>query len=177
MTKSRESARSDSVTGANDDLPGPAGERLGYSPFPIVGIGASAGGLEAFKQLLSLLPADTGMAFVLIQHLAPNSESRLTELLAKATQLPVVEAADQMTVAPDHVYVIPGNTTLTLEHGLLRVAPRVENRPHLPIDVFFRSLAEDSQARAIGVISSTRPSTSTTSSGTRRRWTRSTGTC
>src|SRR5690242_10095186 len=82
-------------------------ERPGSSPFPIVGVGASAGGLEAFIQLLTPLPVDTGMAFVLVQHLAPTHESQLVDILARATRMPVVEAEEGMAVCPDHVYVIP----------------------------------------------------------------------
>ena len=82
-------------------------ERLGSRPFPIVGVGASAGGLEAFTQLLKHLPDDTGMAFVLVQHLDPRHESQLVGLLSRATRMPVSEAAEGMAVSPDHVYVIP----------------------------------------------------------------------
>ena len=81
-------------------------------PFPIVGIGASAGGLEAFTQLLKNLPTDTGMAFVLVQHLDPDHDSALTELLSRATTLPVHEVTNDLTVAANHVYVIPPNMTL-----------------------------------------------------------------
>src|SRR5215831_16072499 len=93
------------------ELPkGAVDERDGHSPFPIVGIGASAGGLEALSQLLSNLPTNTGMAFMLVQHLDPRHESRLPELLARATRMPVLEAAQGLEVRPDHVYVIPPNT-------------------------------------------------------------------
>src|SRR5437773_11733299 len=82
------------------------------APFPIVGIGASAGGLEAFTKLLQKLPGDTGMALVLIQHLDPKHESILTSLLARATSMPVQEVAHKMKVLPNHVYVIPRNTNM-----------------------------------------------------------------
>src|SRR5262245_16227041 len=81
--------------------------REGHSPFPIVGIGASAGGLEAFKALLTHLPPETGMAFVLVQHLDPHHESKLGDLLRAVTTMPVLETTHGMQVRPNHVYVIP----------------------------------------------------------------------
>src|SRR5664280_1088781 len=84
-----------------------SGERPKRAIFPVVGIGASAGGLEAFTRLLHDLPANTGLAFVLVQHLDPSHKSVLTELLARATSMPVIEASEGMTLAPDSVYVIP----------------------------------------------------------------------
>ena len=120
--------------------------------FPIVGIGASAGGLEAFTEFFKALPADTGMAFVLIQHLDPDHPSLLTTLLARITAMAVVEIRDGMCVEPNHVYVIPPNTSLTLAEGLLRLAPRSSRSPHLPVDHFFSSLAEEQQRLAIGII-------------------------
>ncbi len=121
--------------------------------FPIVGIGASAGGLEAFTQLLSALPLDTGLAFVLIQHLDPKRESLLTALLSHSTSLPIQEARDGARIEPNHIYVIPSNTNLAVLHGRLSLMPRTEARgQHLPIDYFFRSLAVDQGSRAIGVI-------------------------
>ncbi|MGE5894335.1 MAG: chemotaxis protein CheB [bacterium] len=121
--------------------------------FLIVGIGASAGGLEAFTKLLGHLPPDTGMAFVLVQHLAPVKDSILSELLSKKTSMPVREVEDGMTVEPNHVYVIPPNTALSIFHGKLRLQPRAEPPgQHLPVDSFFRSLAEDQGQHAVGVI-------------------------
>jgi len=121
--------------------------------FPVVGVGASAGGLEAFTQLLQRLPADTGMAFVLVQHLHPEYESALTEILSRATSMPVTEAVDNMPVEPDHVYVIPPNVYLAVLHGVLHLLPRVAiTGQNLPIDHFLRSLAEDQGSKAIGVI-------------------------
>jgi two-component system, chemotaxis family, CheB/CheR fusion protein len=131
----------------------PADEPGAESPFPIVGIGASAGGLEAFTQLLAHLPARTGMAFVLVQHLDPHHESRLTELLARATQMPVIEASQGLRVAPDHIYIIPPNATMALARGALQVTPRGEAPgPHLPVDHFLRALAHARQTQAIGVV-------------------------
>ena len=119
----------------------------------IVGVGASAGGLEALTELLRGLPADTGMAFVLVQHLEPKHESVLTTLLARATQMPVQEAREDMQVESDNVYVIPANADLSVLHGLLHIVGRkAPAGRHLPIDYFFNSLAESRGSRAIGVI-------------------------
>jgi len=121
------------------------------NPFPIVGIGASAGGLEAFGQLLSEIPPDTGMAFVLVQHLDPQHESLLGELIGPLTRMPVVTVSDGVHVEPDHVYVIPPNTTMELQDGVLGLVPR-EAGLHLPVDRFFCSLAKVQGSRAIGVV-------------------------
>jgi two-component system, chemotaxis family, CheB/CheR fusion protein len=121
--------------------------------FPIVGVGASAGGLEAFKQLLAAVPNKSGIAFVLVQHLPPKHESMLTELLSKTAKLPVLDVTDGMAVVPDHIYVVPPNADLSIEQGSLYLHPLAEGRSrHMPIDSFFRSLAEDQQSRAAGVI-------------------------
>jgi two-component system, chemotaxis family, CheB/CheR fusion protein len=122
-------------------------------PTSIVGVGASAGGLEAFEQLLVSLPSDTNMAFVLVQHLAPTHESFLSELLAKSSKMPVFEVADGMTVAANHVYVIPPNVEMYINQGVLHLSPLSSGRARrMPIDIFLRSLAEDQQSRAVGVI-------------------------
>ncbi|HSA57299.1 MAG TPA: chemotaxis protein CheB, partial [Gemmatimonadaceae bacterium] len=121
--------------------------------FPIVGIGASAGGLEAFTALLNHLPPDTGMAFVLVQHLDPQHESALTQLLARATSMPVREIASNTRVKADHVYVIPPNTDLSISRGILALRPRERtDRGNRSIDLFLESLAQDQGERAIGVI-------------------------
>jgi two-component system CheB/CheR fusion protein len=121
--------------------------------FPVVGIGASAGGLEAVSELVAELPATTGMAFLLVQHLDPNHESLLTEILAKKTSLSVETAADGTTVEPDHCYVIPPNTTLTVGGTILRLHPRSSaDKPHKPVDILFRSLAEEYGHRAVAVV-------------------------
>src|SRR6266849_6443566 len=119
--------------------------------FPIVGVGASAGGLEAFTQLLKALGSGTEMAYVLVQHLDPSHESALTELLAKATEMPVRQVADATPVEPNHVYVIPPNVDMTISQGILRLTARTETH-HMPIDRFLRSLAEDQRSNAIGII-------------------------
>jgi two-component system CheB/CheR fusion protein len=137
--------------------PTKAGKRFlkagGSQRFPIVGIGASAGGLEAFSQLLKNLPVDTGMAFVLVQHLDPDHESALTQLLARTTSMPVTEVIHGTSVCPNHVYVIPRNTCMEIAGGVLKLRPR-EKAPggHRSIDVFFESLAQDLREWAIGVI-------------------------
>jgi two-component system CheB/CheR fusion protein len=123
------------------------------APFPIVGVAASAGGLEAFTQVLSHLPTDTGMAFVLIQHLAPDHKSLLPEILSRTTRLPVREVQDGTTVEPNHVYVIPPNTKMILSGDVLRLLPRekVLGR-YMPGDAFFASLAADRGHKAIAVV-------------------------
>lgn len=124
-----------------------------HGQFPIVGVGASAGGLEAFTQLFKNLPSDPGMAFVLIQHLAPAHESMLTELLSKAIAMPVKEVKDGMTVDPDNVYVIPPDSEMIIFQGVLHLTPREKTRgQYMPVDSFLRSLAQDSRNNAIAVI-------------------------
>ena len=91
--------------------------------FPIVGIGASAGGLEAVSQLLTKLPPDTGMAFILVQHLDPTHESFSAEILSRTTRMPVEEIKDGMKVQPNHVYIIPPNHNLAILHGVLSLMP------------------------------------------------------
>src|SRR5882724_7870234 len=121
--------------------------------FPIVGIGASAGGLEAIRQMLDKLPLDTGMGLVLVQHLDPTHQSQLTELLSRATRLPVIEARNRMAVKPNHIYVIPPNTSMAIVGRTLKVTPRAAGRGHnLPIDAFLKSLAKECGRSAIGVI-------------------------
>ena len=121
--------------------------------FPIVGIGASAGGLEAFEAFFRACPMDTGMGFVLVPHLDPGHVSLLTEILQRSTAMPVVEALDQIAVAPDHVYVIPPNREMAILGGVLQLSvPELVRGQRMPIDGFLRSLAEDQAERAIGII-------------------------
>src|SRR6476646_4550072 len=120
--------------------------------FPIVGVGASAGGLEAFTQLLQALPSDTGMAFVLVQHLAPSHRSALAEILARVTTMPVMEVHDEPTIEPNHVYVIPPDRSMIIFGGKLQLLPRASNGAPHPIDQFFRTLAEEQRHQAIGVV-------------------------
>ncbi len=120
-------------------------------PF-IVCVGASAGGLDSFTELLHHLPADTGMTFVLIQHLDPRHESHLTELLAKATLMPVSEVKIETRVQANHIYVIPPRRNLGILGGVLHPQPRASQGPNMPIDVFLRALAADRGIHAAGVI-------------------------
>ena len=123
--------------------------------FPIVGIGASAGGLAAFEAFFSSMPADKNpdMAFVVIQHLAPDHRSILTELIQKYTRMPVVEVEDGIQVQPNAVYIIPPNRDMALLSGTLQLLkPESPHGHRLPIDFFFRSLALDQHERAIGII-------------------------
>ena len=121
--------------------------------FPIVGIAASAGGLEAFTDLLRHLPADTGMAFVLIQHLDPNHKSFLAEILSRSTQMPVNQVQDGQAVEPNQVYVIPPNTKMVVSRGVLELSPREKvYGKYLPADAFFTSLAVDRGYKAIAVV-------------------------
>jgi two-component system CheB/CheR fusion protein len=131
----------------------PSTEVPGEAAFSVVGIGASAGGLDAFKKLFGAMPVDTGMAFVLIPHLDPTHESLMVELLAKQTAMPVTEARDGMAVQRNHVYVIPPNADLALTGRVLRVVPPPPCRgSQTAIDFFLRSLAADQGARAVGII-------------------------
>ncbi len=121
--------------------------------FPIVGIGASAGGLEAFTQVLGHLSATTGMAYVLVQHLDPLHPSLLSHLLARTTPMDIREARDGMVVEANHVYIIAPNTDLTLEESTLKIVPQTKtDGQHLSIDTFFSSLAENILHLPIGVI-------------------------
>jgi two-component system, chemotaxis family, CheB/CheR fusion protein len=121
--------------------------------FPVVAIGASAGGLEALELFLKHVPAQSGMAFVIVQHLDPTQKGMLVELLQRTSALPVVQVTDRMRVQPEHVYVIPPNKDLSILHGVLHLlVPSAPRGLRLPIDFFFRSLADDMQQRAIGVI-------------------------
>lgn len=123
------------------------------SLFNIVGIGASAGGLEAFEEFFQNMPADSGMAFVLVPHLDPSHSSLITEILQRSTSMPVIEAKDQIQVDPNNVYVIPPNRDMEIFHGKLQLSiPCVPRGQRMPIDAFLRSLAEDQKEKAIGII-------------------------
>ncbi len=115
-----------------------------------VGIGASAGGLEAFKVLLECLPVDTGLSFVVIQHLAAGQESMLSDILSRFTKMPVQAVKNKMAIEPDHVYVIPPGNTMTMENKTLVLNSKV--KPLKPIDTFFVSLAEDLKNQSIGIV-------------------------
>src|SRR5215471_11945624 len=121
--------------------------------FPIVAIGASAGGLEAFSNLLRSLPAEPGIALIFIPHLDPTHESAMVELLSRTTRLPVFQAEEGMRVAVNSVYVLPPNWEMTISEGVLHLVRRgTERGHHMPIDTFLRSLADDQASNAVGVI-------------------------
>ena len=132
---------------APDTLKGPA------LSFPVVCIGASAGGLEAFTQLLEALPTDTGMAYVLVSHLSPSHASHLADILSRSTRMPVEEVKDEPKVQPNRVYVIPPDSSMVISGGSLKLLPRRPVRgQHHPIDQFLESLAADQVHKSIAVI-------------------------
>jgi two-component system CheB/CheR fusion protein len=121
--------------------------------FSIVGIGASAGGLEALEQFFCNMPGNSGMAFVVIQHLDPTHVGIMPELLQRVTLMKVLQATDRLKVKPNYVYVIPPNKSMSLLNGALHLFDPVESRGlRLPVDIFFRSLANDKQEKSIGII-------------------------
>lgn len=129
------------------------GENAKVGSFPIVGVGASAGGLEALIELLKTLPADTGMAFVLVQHLDPEHKSELSQILSRVTPMPTQNITDNLKIKPNHVYIIPPNKSLSITEGVLKLQPRPTARlPHHSIDLFFESLAQDQKGLSIGVV-------------------------
>jgi two-component system CheB/CheR fusion protein len=135
----------DSVPTEKENPPSPG--------FPIVGIGASAGGLEALEQFFENMPKENGMAFVVIQHLDPTHVGIMPELLQRATKMKVLQVTDHLKVQPNHVYVIPPNTSMSILKGYLFLFEPIEMRGlRLPIDHFFRSLAEDQQEKSIGIV-------------------------
>ena len=146
--------RSESDGGLPETVPA-AGPRpaSGEPSFPIVAVGASAGGLEAFQRLVAALPPDTGMAFVLILHLAPTHESALAEILGRSARMPVRQAEHDMPVEPNHIYVMPPGATLLFSGGRLQLVSRAgaPGVPH-PIDHFMRSLAQALGEQSVGVV-------------------------
>jgi two-component system CheB/CheR fusion protein len=133
--------------------PSPVAEAHTHHTFSIVGIGASAGGLEALELFLGHVPPACGLAFVVVQHLDPTRKGLLVELLQRRTAMPIVQIKDRMKVEPGHVYVIPSNRDLSILHGVLHLLePAAPRGLRLPIDFFFRSLADDQQEHSIGVI-------------------------
>src|SRR5664279_2327831 len=125
---------------------------LSKNLFPVVGIGASAGGLEAFKKLIKAIPESSGIAYILVQHLHPDHSSALPEILQRETQIPVNEISDNVEVEPNNIYVIPSNKILVATDGILQLSPRPKDHKNMPIDIFFSSLAEVHQSHAIGVV-------------------------
>jgi two-component system, chemotaxis family, CheB/CheR fusion protein len=138
---------------SNDALePAPTAPN-GTPRFPVVGIGASAGGLEAMTSLLKELASHLGMAYVLVLHLDPARESKVSEILARMTPIPVLQAQDGMRVEPDHIYVIPPNCDMTIDHRVLHLGNREPHRSaNTTIDTFLRSLAVACGSNAIGVV-------------------------
>jgi two-component system CheB/CheR fusion protein len=124
-----------------------------HGSFPIVGVGASAGGLEALEQLFMKMPEDCGFAFVVIQHLSPDHKGMLGELLQRVTKMSVYTVTDKMKVNPNSIYVIPSNKSMTIQNGELHIFKPIEKHGlRLPIDLFFRSLADDQKDHSIGII-------------------------
>src|SRR5687768_201410 len=121
--------------------------------FMVVGIGASAGGIRAFKEFFANVPERSGMAYVVILHLSPDHDSRLAEVLQQSTTLPVTQVTEQAPVEPDHVYVIPPNKSLSMRDSSLVLSDvtGVEER-RAPVDIFFRTLAESQRGRAACVV-------------------------
>src|ERR1700733_4114814 len=125
----------------------------GIADFPVVGIGASAGGLDACRKFLAALPADNGMAFILIQHLDPTHESMMVGLLASSTPMTVVQAAEGMPIERNHLYIIPPGTYLSVVEATLRLSqPQARHGARLPFDFLLHSLAVDLGSRAICVV-------------------------
>jgi len=136
-----------------EEIHQPAAGPRAKAAFPIVGIGASAGGLEALEQFLKNVPVGCGMAFVIVQHLDPTRKGVMSELLQRTTSMKVVQVKDRTLVRPDCVFVIPPNKDMSLLHGVLHLlAPAAPRGLRLPIDFFLRSLAQDQQERSVGVI-------------------------
>jgi two-component system CheB/CheR fusion protein len=121
-------------------------------PMPVVGIGASAGGLEAFSRFLETLPPNLGMAYVYVQHLSADHESLLPEILERKTNMPVRKTVQDMPVEKDHVYIIPANKIITIADGTLKLQPRQGRDNFYPIDSFFISLADTYKENAIGIL-------------------------
>src|SRR5574338_300266 len=152
---SQRASRPPKTEPVSEDAPSDPGDAAAVvrGAIPVIGVGASAGGLEAFSSLLGALPREPGFALVFVQHLSPEHESALPALLASVSRVRVVQATDGMAVEPNAVYVIPPNATLELADGRLRLGPRREDRSQYnPVDTFLRSLAEAAGDRAIAVV-------------------------
>ena len=161
-TDAADNARDNNAAGATGAQPEGDADRMAMPvdaeqpprlPFPVVGVGASAGGLEAFSEFLAALRPDSGMAFVFIQHLPPERESMIAEILSKRTKMPVQQVEDGMEVRPNHLYVIRPGHVVTIKDGRLRLGPQLgRGAANRPVDDFFRSLAEEQRERAIAVV-------------------------
>lgn len=152
MNRRRTSKKAQSET-SDSKVPTENQQENEHELFPVVGIGGSAGGLQAFTELLNHLPTDTGMAFVIIQHMPSDQQSLLSMILSRATSMPVHEVEDGMTVAPNNVYVIPPNFSMTIVQGVLKLKPRAKkNGLFMTADIFMISLAEERHNKAIGIV-------------------------
>jgi two-component system, chemotaxis family, CheB/CheR fusion protein len=130
-------------------------KKRSQNQFPVVGIGASAGGLDSFKKLIKTIPEDSGMAYVFLPNLLPHHEVALCDVLAKLSKIPVIELSENENLSPNHLYLIPANKTVKATEGELKlVAKNAKDKAKLPIDAFFSALAEVYQANAIGIIMS-----------------------
>src|SRR3569832_1954280 len=151
-----EQIRSDSdglTVSAPDDIAAVGNEARASLPFPVDGIGASAGGVQALEAFFDDVAADSGMAYVVVQHLSPDHTSLLHDILSRRARIPVSQIVDGMEVQPNHAYVIAPGYTLTLEAGRLKLGAPVEQRGHRrPVDDFFRTLATEQNEKAIAVI-------------------------
>src|SRR5439155_7824726 len=137
---------------AADERP-PPGTDLEGNGFPVVGVGASAGGLEAIGELLEHFPPDPGLAILVVLHLDPHQKSHLPEIIGKMTRMPVRQASAGMKVEKDQIYLVPPDANMALTDGHLLLTPRPPaSRNNMPIDHLFRSLAGVKKAQAIGVI-------------------------
>jgi two-component system, chemotaxis family, CheB/CheR fusion protein len=138
---------------AKGSPPAVRGPPAGIDQFAVVGIGASAGGLEVCRKLLDVLPADTGMAFILVQHLDPTHESMMVDLLAAHTAMTVLQAANGMPIEPGHLYLIPPGSYLSVKDAILQLSARdVRHGARMPFDFLLRSLADDYRSRAVCVV-------------------------
>lgn len=153
MTTRKKAAHPVRVSGRGPKTPPEAANKASRLPFPVVGVGASAGGLEACTAMLNALPSGTPIAIVVVQHLDPTHKSMLRELLSRATRMTVTQVEDGVTPEPAHVYVIPQDKDVTIEQGKLRLASRQQTGgKHLPIDRLLTSLAAHQASLAIGII-------------------------
>ena len=135
--------------GDNRDMPDTASEEHPDKPLHVVAIGASAGGLDALEKLFASLPADSGAAFVVIQHLSPDHKSMMASLLARHTRMPVVVVEENLPIAPNQVFLIPPGSIMHMDNRHLRLTPKSPRTLTLPIDVFFTSMAEQCADRGI----------------------------
>src|SRR5215467_8658408 len=134
---------------SSDSLP----FKLNGDEFLIVGIGASAGGIQALKKFFEKVPVDSGLAFVVILHLSPDHDSKLSEVIRVSTKIPVTQVTEKTNVKPNHIYVVPPNQHLSMEDGDILVSPNVQIEDRrAPVDIFFRTLADSNGPRAVCVV-------------------------